>query len=122
MKTMTSVKAWMTAAKARAASTQAKGQVFTGLYTANNVADKQIFDDVYQPTSPAWDNAVKTLVDVQKNAIAFPASPAGARVQQSLTDAINRVLAGSQSPQASLARAQKEAQQAIDDAKAKSAS
>jgi maltose-binding protein MalE len=59
---------------------------------------------------------------VQKNAIAFPASPAGARVQQSLTDAINRVLAGTQSPQASLARAQKEAQQAIDDAKAKSSS
>jgi multiple sugar transport system substrate-binding protein len=122
MKTMTSVKAWMTAAKARAASTQAKGQVFTGLYTANNVADKKIFDEVYEPSSAAWDNAVKTLVDVQKNAIAFPASPAGARVQQSLTDAINRVLAGSQSPQASLARAQTEAQQAIDDAKSKSSS
>src|SRR3954453_6294264 len=122
MKTMTSVKAWMTAAKARAAATQAKGQVFTGLYTANNVADKQILDNVYESSSPAYDNAVKTLVDVQKNAVAFPASPAGARVQQSLTDAINRVLAGSQSPQASLARAQKEAQQAIDDAKAKSSS
>jgi multiple sugar transport system substrate-binding protein len=122
MKTMTSVKAWMTAAKARAASTQAKGQVFTGLYTANNAADKKIFDEVYESTSPAYDKAVKTLLDVQKNAVAFPASPAGARIQQALTDAINRVLAGTQTPQASLARAQTEAQQAIDDAKAKSSS
>jgi multiple sugar transport system substrate-binding protein len=117
MKTMTSVKAWMAAAKARAASTQAKGQVFTGLYTANNAADKKILDEVYETSSPMYDNAVKLLVDVQKNAVAFPASPAGARVQQALTDAMNRVLAGSQSPQASLARAQKEAQQAIDSAK-----
>jgi multiple sugar transport system substrate-binding protein len=117
MKTMTSVKAWMAAAKARAVATEKKGQVFTGLYTANTVADKKIFDDVYQPSSPQWDKAVKTLVDVQDHAVAWPASPAGARVQQALTDAINRVLAGSQSPQASLARAQSEAQRAIDAAK-----
>jgi multiple sugar transport system substrate-binding protein len=122
MKTITSVKAWMTAAKARAAATQAKGQVFTGLYTANNTADKRILDEVYQPSSPAYDRAVKLLVDVQKNAVAFPASPAGTRVQQALTDAINRVLVGSQSPQASLARAQKEAQQAIDEAQSKASS
>ena len=57
---------------------------------------------------------MKLLVDVQKNAVYWPASPAGAQIQQAVTDAINRVLSGSQTPKASLARAQQEAQKAID--------
>jgi len=114
MKSMTSVEAWMNAAKKRAAAAKAAGQAFTGLYTANSTADQRILDEVYKPTAPNYDAAVKLLVDVQKNAVYWPASPAGAQIQQALTDAINRVLAGSQSPQASLARAQREAQNAID--------
>ena len=114
MKSMTSVKAWMNAAEKRAASTKASGQAFTGLYTANATADQRILDEVYKPTSPSYDAAVKLLVDVQKNAVWWPASPAGAQIQQAVTDAINRVLAGSQTPQQSLARAQQEAQKAID--------
>ena len=111
---MTSVEAWMNAAKKRAAAAKKAGQAFTGLYTANATADQRILDEVYKPTSPNYDAAVKLLVDVQKNAVYWPASPAGSQIQQALTDAINRVLAGSQSPQASLARAQREAQKAID--------
>ena len=117
MKSMTSVKAWMNAAEKRAASTKASGQAFTGLYTANATADQRILDEVYKPSSPAYDAAVKLLVDVQKNAVWWPASPAGAQIQQAVTDAINRVLAGSQTPQQSLARAQQEAQKAIDAAR-----
>jgi multiple sugar transport system substrate-binding protein len=114
MKAITSVKAWMNAATKRAATTKKTGQPFTGLYTANAVADQKILDSVYTPSTPAYDKAVKLLVDVQKDAIYWPASPAGAQVQQSLTDAINRVLAGQQSPQAALKQAQSEAQKAID--------
>jgi len=69
---------------------------------------------VYEPNSPQYDAAVKLLVDVQKNAVSWPASPAGAQIQQAVTDGINRVLAGSQTPKQSLARAQTEAQNAID--------
>ena len=116
IKAITSTKAWLTAARKRAAATKAAGQPFTGLYTANAVADKQILDTVYEPTSPQYDKAVKLLVDVQDNAIVWPASPAGAQVQQALTDAINRVLAGQQSPQEALEQAQTEAQNAIDNA------
>ena len=116
IKAITSTKAWLTAARKRAAVTKAAGQPFTGLYTANAVADKQILDTVYEPTSPQYDKAVKLLVDVQDNAIVWPASPAGAQVQQALTDAINRVLAGQQSPQEALEQAQTEAQNAIDNA------
>jgi multiple sugar transport system substrate-binding protein len=87
-----------------------------GLYTANAVADRQILNEVYKPTSPQCDKAVKLLVQVQDNAVWWPASPAGAQIQQALTDAINRVLAGSQTPKAALDRAQNEAQDAIDSA------
>jgi multiple sugar transport system substrate-binding protein len=117
IKTMTSVKAWTTAAKKRAAATRKAGQPFTGLYTANKVADEKILNTVYTPTSPDYDKAVKLLVQVQDNAIYWPASPAGAQVQQALTDAINRVLAGQQSPEAALERAQSEAEKAIAAAK-----
>jgi multiple sugar transport system substrate-binding protein len=116
IKAMTSVNAWMTAAKKRAASAKAAGQPFTGLYTANKVADQKILNTVYTPTSPEYDKAVKLLVQVQNNAIYWPASPAGAQVQQALTDAINRVLVGQQSPKAALAQAQKAADKALADA------
>jgi multiple sugar transport system substrate-binding protein len=113
IKTMTSVKAWVTAARKRAASTKAAGQAFTGLYTANAVADQKILSDVYVPGSSQWDKAVTVLNDVQKNAVYWPASPAGAQIQQALTDAITRVLQNQQSPKAALAQAQKTAEQAL---------
>jgi multiple sugar transport system substrate-binding protein len=113
---ITSTKAWLAAAKKRAAAAQKAGQPFTGLYTANATADQQIYRQVYKPVSPSWDEAVKTLIDVQDNAISWPSSPAGAQIQQALTDAVNRVLSGQQTPKAALAQAQKEAQNAIDKA------
>jgi multiple sugar transport system substrate-binding protein len=113
MKAMTSVQAWMLAAKKRAAASAKKGTPFTGLYTANTVADQKILNQVYTPQSPQWDKAVKLLTNVAQNAVYWPASPAGAQVQQALNDAIERVLTGQQSPQTALAEAQKRAQSAI---------
>jgi multiple sugar transport system substrate-binding protein len=114
MKAITSVNAWMTAAKARAATARSKHQAFTGLYTANRVADRRIQREIKTGGSPQYAAAVKILTNIQDNAVTFPASPAGVQVQQALTDAINRVLVGTQQPQAALARAQSEAQRAID--------
>jgi multiple sugar transport system substrate-binding protein len=114
MTAITSVKAWLAAARIRAANAQKSGQPFTGLYTANKVADERILNDVYESSSPQYDKAVKLLNKVQDDAITWPASPAGAQVQQALSDAITRVLNGSQSPQQALAQAQSEAQKAID--------
>jgi multiple sugar transport system substrate-binding protein len=116
MKSMTSVDAWMTAAKKRAATTRAAGEVFTGLYTANARADQQIYEQVYTPTSASYDAAVKLLVDVQDDAISWPASAAGAKIQQALIDATNRVLTGAATPKAALERAQSEAEAALSSA------
>jgi multiple sugar transport system substrate-binding protein len=114
MKAMTSVDAWMAAARNRAATAKNAGYPFTGLYTANKTADERILDEVYESVSPNFDAAVKLLVEVQGYAFAFPPSPAGVRFQQALTDAINRVLTGAQTPKEALEQAQNEAQSAID--------
>jgi multiple sugar transport system substrate-binding protein len=116
MKTMTSVRAWMVAATKRAAATKKAGQEFTGLYTANTAADKKILGLVPKQSNE-WTNAVRTLTNVQQSAVYWPASPAGAQVQQALSDAIQRVLDGTQAPAAALKQAQSQAQQAIDSAK-----
>jgi multiple sugar transport system substrate-binding protein len=113
MKAITSVKAWMNAATKRIAARKSAGEPFTGLYTANAVADQKILALVPKG-SDQWSQAVHTLAQVQKNAVYWPASPAGARIQQALLDAVQRVLDGQQSAKASLAQAQKQAQRALD--------
>jgi multiple sugar transport system substrate-binding protein len=64
------------------------------LSTANAEADRRILEEVYEPVDPAFDEAVQLLVDVQDDAFALPASPAGADFDSALADAVNRVLTG----------------------------
>jgi multiple sugar transport system substrate-binding protein len=113
-KTMTEKSSWIAAAKVRLAQTKAKGLPFTGLYTANTAADEEIMNTLWKPSGTVFDQAVKTVMKVQDDGFALPASPGGAAVTQAWTDAVNRVLAGQQSPAAALKQAQREAQQAID--------
>jgi multiple sugar transport system substrate-binding protein len=113
-KAMTKTSTWLAAARARLAVAQKGNQPFTGLYTANRVADQRIFAQLYKPVSPDYDKAVKTVLNVQKHSFALPASPAGAAFQNAWMDAVNRVLAGQQTPKQALEQAQREAQSAID--------
>ncbi len=118
MKAVTSVDAWLAAAKKREAARRAAGSTFTGLYTANAVADAKVYNDVYQSYGhPQFDKAVQTLVHASKYGFELPASPGGQQLVQSYTDAINRVLSGQQTPKAALNQAQREAQKAINDNK-----
>jgi multiple sugar transport system substrate-binding protein len=113
-KTMTEKSSWIAAAKVRLAQTKAKGLPFTGLYTANTAADNEIMNTLWKPSGSVFDQAVKTVMKVQDDAFALPASPGGAAVTQAWTNAVNRVLAGQQSPAAALKQAQREAQASID--------
>jgi multiple sugar transport system substrate-binding protein len=114
-KAATSVQAWLTAAKKRFDVRKAAGSTFTGIYTANTLADKKVYEDIYQSFGhPQFDNAVKILVNAPKYGFELPPSPGGQEFNQAYIDAINRVLTGSQSVKAALAQAQKEAQAAID--------
>jgi multiple sugar transport system substrate-binding protein len=115
MKAVTSVNAWVTAAKKRFDARKAAGSTFTGLYSANAVADQKIYNDIYQSFGhPQFDKAVVTLVHAAKYGFELPPSPGGQQLVQAYTDAINRVLAGQQSTKAALNQAQREAQAAIN--------
>lgn len=116
-KTMTEKDTWVTAAKARAKALRAEKKAYTGTYTGNIAADKEIFEEVFEPTGrKTLDDAVKTVLSVQDAAFSLPPSPAGAEFQQAYLDAVNRVLAGQQTPQQALRQAQQQAQQALDKA------
>ncbi len=117
MKAMTNAPTWVKAAKARMSALKALGRPWGGLYTANSVADEQILKLYEKTRRKGFDDAVRLNVRVQKYAFAIPASPASAEFQQAWQDAVNRVLAGQQSPKAALKRAQSEAQKAINKAK-----
>jgi multiple sugar transport system substrate-binding protein len=119
MKTMTEPATWVAAAKARAAARAKEQLPYTGTYTANRVADQQIFGEVYKPSGNAkFDKGVQTLLAVQDAAFSTPPSPAGAEFQKAWQDAVNRVLAGQQQPAAALQQAQRRAQEALDKAAA----
>jgi multiple sugar transport system substrate-binding protein len=116
MKTMTSVSTWMAAAKNRAALRKASNQPYTGLSTGNAIADQDIYKQTYTSINKYFDQAVKKVLDVQRFSFGIPASPASAEFQQAWQNAVNRVLAGQQSPKAALNQAQKEAVAAIKQA------
>ena len=60
MKTMTDPASWAAAARTRAEQRSADGQTFTGVYTANKLADDEIFGNIFQPSgNEAFDNAVQ---------------------------------------------------------------
>jgi multiple sugar transport system substrate-binding protein len=115
MKAVTSVNAWLTAAKKREAARKAARSTFTGVYTANTVADQRTYNQVYQSFGhPQFDKAVQTLVHAAKYGFELPANPGGQQFVDAYTNAINRVLAGQQTPKAALNQAQREAQTAIN--------
>lgn len=118
MKAVTSVDAWVTAGVKRLNARKAAGQAFTGLFTANAVADKKLYEDVYHATGNSdYDDAVKYLVNASKYGFELPPTPAGAQFSNAYNSAILRVLTGQQTIAAALAQAQSEAQKAIDAAK-----
>ena len=118
MKAVTSVDAWMAAGTKRAAARKASGQAFTGLFTANAVADKKLYEDVYHETgSSDYNDVVKYLVNASKYGFELPPTPAGAQFANAYNSAVQRVLTGQQSVAAALKQAQTEAQKAIDDSK-----
>jgi multiple sugar transport system substrate-binding protein len=111
-KTMTSVSTWLAAANNRKQIRAEKHQPYTGILTGNAVADAAIYKGIPK-LNKYFDEAVKKYYEQQRYSVGIPASPASAEFQQAWNDAINRVLAGQQSPKAALDQAQKEAVAAI---------
>jgi multiple sugar transport system substrate-binding protein len=116
MKTMTSVNTWMAAARNRAAVRKQQNRPYTGLSTANAVADKAIFKLTYTPINKYFDQAVKTVLVVQQHSFYIPASPASAEINDAWMNAVNSVLTGQASVRSALNKAQAQAVAAIKNA------
>ena len=80
----------------------------------SNDSSLTIMGSLFEPDGSVWSKAAQTVEKVQESAFALPASPAGAEFQTAWQNAVNRVLAGQQSPAAALKQAQSQAQSAID--------
>ncbi|WP_181766555.1 extracellular solute-binding protein [Streptomyces albidus (ex Kaewkla and Franco 2022)] len=115
IRTMTSTRAWVKAAAAKAKDVRSRDAYYTGDFTGNRKADEIIESKVWKPTGKkAFDEATRRLYDIQKAGFAVPANAAGTEFKQAWQDACNRVLSGEQSPKQALEQAQQEAQSALD--------
>ncbi len=113
---MTELDTWIAAAENRIELREAEGGTFTGILTANEVADEQIREMVPSTGDEMWDSAIAAMYSANEAAFSYPASAADNEFKTAWTDAVNRVLNGQEEPQAALDRAQEEAQQALDSA------
>jgi multiple sugar transport system substrate-binding protein len=109
---MTATSTWVAAAQNRAKIDKAKNSPYTGISTGNAVADPLVYKTV-SSINPFFDEAVKKVLQVQRYSFNIPASPASAEFATAWNNAVNRVLAGQQTPKQALDQAQKEALTAI---------
>ncbi|MEU0370699.1 extracellular solute-binding protein [Streptomyces sp. NPDC006283] len=115
VKTMTSTESWVSAAKAKAEEVRASGAPYTGDVTANIAADAIIEREVWKSTgNKAFDDATRIVFDISREAFTVPSNAAGTEFKNAWQSAVNRVLAGDETPQQALDRAQREAQSALD--------
>jgi multiple sugar transport system substrate-binding protein len=112
--TMTAADTWVTAAKARRDALAKKGKPYSGTFTANRAADERIFGEVYDPRGiRVLEQGVGVVQSVQDKAFALPPNPAASDLVRSWESAVSRVLLGQQTPEESMAQAQREANRAI---------
>lgn len=121
--TMTSVDAWLDAAKARIREGAKTHKQFTGLLTANRTADARIERLALDQASAQgrssddhWVQAVRAIYTANDRAVSAPANPAAAEFAKAWQDGVNSVLNGQDTPERAMARAQQVAQRALDDA------
>jgi multiple sugar transport system substrate-binding protein len=115
-RTMTETESWVKAAEERVRLRKEEGGMFTGVLTGNSEADEAIRAMVEPSGDRTWDTAVEKVYEANDHTFSLPANPAGEEFQTAWQDAVNRVLNGQQEPEAAMGQAQKEAQEALDEA------
>jgi multiple sugar transport system substrate-binding protein len=114
-KAMTEASTWEAAGTERKHLLASKHEPWTGLFTANRVADDAI--DKPTPGEPKqWAQALTTILKLEPHAFGMPASPASEQFETAWLNAATRVLQGQQTPAQALKQAQQNAQQAINSA------
>ena len=117
MKEITLPDTWFAAAKVRADKRAADKEAFTGVYTANKLADEKIFGElVNEQTAGKYLPGVKLVQQTSDVAFSLPPTAAAEQFQRIWQDAVNRVLNEGVAAQDALTQADQEAQSAIDSA------
>jgi multiple sugar transport system substrate-binding protein len=112
-KTMTDSPTWMKAAEARMAKVKKDNSFFTGLFTANKVADEKIRTTYLKDVPDAgFKRAIDNYYATLDTATALNPSPAGAEIDAAWKGAATRALSGQPAKQA-LDQAQQEAEAAF---------
>ena len=76
---------------------------------------RTIETQIWKPSgNKPYDRATRVLFDVQAHGFSVPANAAGSEFTSAWQKAVNRVLAGQQTPKEALDQAQKQAQSVLD--------
>ena len=113
---MTETESWVKAAEERVRLRGEGGGMFTGVLTGNSEADDEIEAMIEPSDDDTWNQAVAMTYEANEHTFAMPALPAGEEFEAAWQDGVNRVLNGQMEPEESMARAQEEAQKALDEA------
>lgn len=105
------------AAEAREATVRENKSIFTGLWTGNTVADRQIKEKYVRPGTGGFAGAIENYYTTTDHSFSIAASKAGSEIKTAWQNGVNRVLAGQQKPGAAMAQAQGEAGKAFRAAK-----
>ena len=117
IKVVTSTEAWVAAAEARAEKRAADGEAFTGIFTANRVAEDSILGElVTEETAGNFFEGVQLVQEVADEAYSLPAIPAAAEFDRTWRAAVEDVMSNGTPAADALAQADQEAQDAIDSA------
>lgn len=111
---MVTTDAWIAAQTLRAETAEG---IQTGTSTGNRDADERIYAELVDLSdSPIFEAAVQAYLDTLDSAFAMPPSPAGEEFELAWQSAVTAVLNGEAEAAEALARADEEAQAAIDSA------
>lgn len=109
---------WMIGARARKEAALAEGGYYIPALTAHRQADLQQIEELYEPISPNVDAAVRLFPELLDASVNRPVSvsPASAQLEDLLTEVGTMpALRGERTPEESLAQADQEAQEAIEE-------
>jgi multiple sugar transport system substrate-binding protein len=115
MRVVTLPDTWFAAAQVRADIRAADGEPFTGVYTANSLADERIFGElVTEETAGAYYDGVQLVIETADLAFSLPPNAAAEEFQTIWQNAVQSVINEGVDPAQALAQADQEAQDAID--------
>jgi multiple sugar transport system substrate-binding protein len=114
IKGMTSTESWVAGASAAVEARRQEGVPYTPSITANRVADEQIWNEIYEPIGPGFDQTVALFPQALEVARFRYSGPVAAEVNDLMLSEVNDALVGAKTPEQALADLDAAVQEVID--------